>query len=1186
MHEILKTPACSLIFLSVLFAFLPVSAYALNVTLVEPSQNQVFNSTNNVTFTCNATDEGQILNLSLYHNLNGSFSVNQTQNYGELLFDSNTTFLCRFNGNLACQGGGSGVPVANESLSLQEGKFSQGVYINESGILRYATYGNFNRNRGTIEFWVRPGFNPVTYTGNMFQAADVDSPDSNQMLLYVSGGMMYFEIDDVYGVPEIAYRDISDWQAGSWYHVAAVWDIDGDAGNGSAMDLFVNGSNENSYYTGDPTITYTGMYMSMYIGSGKRNPTQINATIDDFRISNMPRNASEINQSYQNGLGNYSAVSKSWTFYGVPDGLYSWGCMAYDNDSVQNWSSNRTFYVDVSSPPVVNGIFLFPNTADDIDPGVTVNFTANVSDPSGVDTVIFQWKEIGDENWTNITMTYNSSLGLYENTSFQTVIMESMYYYRTWSNDTKGSSGYSPTQNVTSEWDYTWIRSPAAVGTVPGLINSLGGNVGILTINNTGDRTLNFTLYDNWQLYYNGSDNPNFYVTNHTAITINITADFADQASENDITIIINASHYSNPSSLSPVSLTTNATINSYTGGPYLSVTIMEYTIMVSQSQTFNLSAKVKNIGNETATETWLNWSLPAGWSNVSGNVTYFAGNLSPASFSLSNVTINVNPSSASPGTFIIYANSSCQQNVTGYDFKIVGVSCSNSDGVCGHGCSYVNDNDCGIPTSPGGGDTETIFIGGGVVIEQLQYSLGIQSPLLSDINRGGKRVVEVMVTNRGNSTNLSGIYLTVSGYPLTQVKASPASISRLEYGQTGEFSLEFSAPNYMKYGVYNLTLTARATGSNSRINKTTLVENIQIISLVIHSMQENETKEKLQAAERAVQEMIDSGFNVQTAMSLLGQARSQLSQWDYDSSLDSSNSILGMRDKSLKVAELIAQAERKIAEAENYGLPTPESVKMKELAKSALQREDYARAEERANNALVAYMMESGNLETVKFFYSYWHFILLGTAFFAAAGYLANRRILRARLTRKMESLSEQEKAVRKLMEKSQEQMYRDKTLYRGDYYKIMAGYESDLARIRKRKSSITNKIIALSGAKSLENFRKRGDGIRKEIQDLQRKYYDVGMMEKSSYNKSMAELKLELEDSIRNIEAIERNRLSEDSRKKGQAGFLLVFAVLSFSLVFACAVSGQSQDEKAASEVITMAEGWMKEMTQMGFA
>jgi len=61
--------------LFLLFFVVPVLASPPNVTLKNPSDNQILNSTNNVTFVCNAADDQRVDYLALYHNNYGNFSL-------------------------------------------------------------------------------------------------------------------------------------------------------------------------------------------------------------------------------------------------------------------------------------------------------------------------------------------------------------------------------------------------------------------------------------------------------------------------------------------------------------------------------------------------------------------------------------------------------------------------------------------------------------------------------------------------------------------------------------------------------------------------------------------------------------------------------------------------------------------------------------------------------------------------------------------------------------------------------------------------------------------------------------------------------------------------------------------------------------------------------------------------------
>ena len=337
---------------------------------------------------------------------------------------------------------------------------------------------------------------------------------------------------------------------------------------------------------------------------------------------------------------NSSSVNNTPTTFNVTEiteTTYEWNITCLDNALNSNSSSTRSFTIDASAP-VINTITISPSSTDDVDPNVQINVTANVTDAGvGVDTVIFQYKQDSAITWTNDTMDYNSTTSLYENASF-TPDLPGTWNYKIWSNDTLGNSGTNTQTNLTVEYDYTWIRSPAEFGVVSGIITTTS-DVGILTINNTGDYTLNFDLSSDWaDTFYNVTEP--FDLVAKAVKVINITATYSATTREDDITITIDATSVN----ADPSSYTTNATLASYAGGPYFDVSIVTYSAAVSQSQSgISLNAKIKNIGNETSTNTWLNWTLPAGWTNTSGNLTQDIGNLTSGSTTWNNLTILIN---------------------------------------------------------------------------------------------------------------------------------------------------------------------------------------------------------------------------------------------------------------------------------------------------------------------------------------------------------------------------------------------------------------------------------------------------------------------------------------------------------------------------------------------------------------
>ncbi len=795
-------------FISVLLSNISIIAAsnAPNVTLVTPGNGVNFTTNNNLTFVINATDDENLKNVTLYHNISGSFEENQTVLFGEFEKDDDTLLLCHFNGDYTCADGELG---ANFSTSFDFGRFQQGVLVNNSDNLTYSTSGNLDRDQGTIEFWVKPmaDLNSLGSDVMFFIVGDPDDNEfRNQFYLFFSSGsdLIVFQITDYEGDSKFVRQDASGWKADEWHHITAIWDLDSNVtSSGDRMDLYLDGSRSGNQYTstGDTIIQdFASPYI--FIGSWLDSTSQADATIDELRISNIPRNASEITQSYQNGISNYTNETVSWTIENIPDGYYIWNALAFDNESQSNWSaSNYSFTVDVN-PPTVNSVAISPNATDDIDPSVTINVTTNVTDSKAVDTVILQWKETGD--WNNATM--DSSGNIY-NASFDIDLTGGVYYYRIWSNDTFGHAGTSNTYNISADWDYSWTKSPSngSFGTVSGSLNSVG-YIGTLIINNTGDDSLSFDLSHNWPLDVSYNVTEPFSLAAKTAIHINVNATFANSDSENDMTITITASHGSETPS--PTSAQVNVTLDSFSGGPYLDLSITSFSASVQQSAIFNITARLKNVGNETGTSTYRNWTLPSGWNNISGDLYTVIGDVNSGTIELGVLTVEVDPASAGPGIWTVSVSSNCTEGAFTNASALIAVSCSSSDGVCGYGCSSNTDSDCPSPPAPSGGGGSPPSVVSLPIYSPSEIEKDEVFPSLAPLEmiRGTSQTFPVSVTNPFENSTLDDVRLVISGYPAERLIIEPSTLSSIGFGETKEFLVTVVVPA-SEGTVYNLDL-------------------------------------------------------------------------------------------------------------------------------------------------------------------------------------------------------------------------------------------------------------------------------------------------------------------------------------------------------------------------------------------
>ena len=232
------------------------------------------------------------------------------------------------------------------------------------------------------------------------------------------------------------------------------------------------------------------------------------------------------------------------------------------------------------------------------------------------------------------------------NASFTTISTERAYYYRVWSNDSNGFSNITESHGFNTTWDYTWTVNGSYFDSY-GFVNSID-NVGVIEINNTGDDTLIITLTDDWlkNVYYNTTEQ--FPIASGEVVDVNVTAEYANQDSTYNVTITVGAEPSAPGKTASPTSSQAVATLNSYSGGPYFDVTITSIPTSVYQDTSdVYLNATVKNIGNETAEDTWFNWSLPSGWTVASGSANASVGNLSARTTNTSNLMVTVTSSAA-----------------------------------------------------------------------------------------------------------------------------------------------------------------------------------------------------------------------------------------------------------------------------------------------------------------------------------------------------------------------------------------------------------------------------------------------------------------------------------------------------------------------------------------------------------
>ena len=446
---------------------------------------------------------------------------------------------------------------------------------------------------------------------------------------------------------------------------------------------------------------------------------------------------------------------------GLTDNLYEWNVTCLDNYANSNSSISRNLRIDTSHP-VFGSLTTSPSTAADLDPGVNITVTANVTDlVVGVDTVILQYRTSSESTYTNLTMAYDS--GTDYNAIFNATDTDT-YFLRLFANDTLNNNNISAEINISIAAENTWDRTPDSLGvTVANLNENL--SLGILTLNNTGDDTRTLTTSSDYsETYFNDTTN-NVDIAYSNTYYLDVNASRSTSGTT-EITLTTTAD-----GSASPSNLTTSAILVVAQDQPVL---VASFTNPLDESRTVTrgdteveFEADLNNTGTGNATNVTFFITVPEEWEITSslgdnGNITNLA--LFENGDSESNqVTVTI-PNNATTGTFDVIVNST-GLNESGSDLEnlnlifgdVITVTVASPPAELG--TSIISASVSSASPSP----TVSAAVGGVVVRAgrgETLYTTGF-----IEILRGEERNTPLTISNVYENSILKNIKLSIEGF-------------------------------------------------------------------------------------------------------------------------------------------------------------------------------------------------------------------------------------------------------------------------------------------------------------------------------------------------------------------------------------------------------------------------------------
>ncbi len=890
-------------------------------------------------------------------------------------------------------------------------------------------------------------------------------------------------------------------------------------------------------------------------------------TINSSGYSNMSVMQIDANESWVNYTLNASALEA---------GIFTCNITVYDTATLTN-STQTSFGVSDNTPPYFASITNLPETNMGLDPGIQINITANITEYTGVDSAILQYRNDSGAEWANTSMnkTWNGTYGYTYLANF-TPGSEGTWQYRIYTNDTLGNSNYSAINNLSIFYEWTWKNSPADFGAVSGVLAS-NISVGNITINSTSDKQLSFKLASNWnnknEVYFNGTPegDTGFIIDLNPetsgAIPIKVTAQSAERSDGLNITIsALN-------SSAIPLANTTVATIVSYSSGPFLLVTITEYNASVTQGDTgIVLKAKVQNKGNGTATNTWLAFELPSGWSVTSGSLNKSIGTLSVDSIAYNQITASISESAAT-GAQIIKAYAGSMQNKSGLGSANTYISAKQT-------VQIITET---VPVSSGGSSSGSAA---GLTSEQKEKIF--QTEKTYELVRGHEHNFTLKVENPFDGT-LKDVSVQVSGFLAQYLSVEPEKISEIPVNESADFIILIEAPKYFTRGEYALNFTITGIVNKTASKNAIHMKESRQVTLIIYEIPKEEAETYFNESISLLKEMNKRGLSSEEINGIASGIEESFENKDYEAVKQTYEAVKEKKETAFSALSMLDDVKQKRDAAIHDGIEVLKTSRIILLAKYALDRGDYETAKKRAEDAQVTYALEvSGKFNPVAFARNNWQSIGIAAVFFFIASYLGFLSLKFNLVNKKISSLKKEKDILLGLIKEIQKDCFEQGKLSMEEYFESLIQYE-------KKISKVVQETIMLESIKAnLFNFLLNETGNllaeREKLLDLiratQQSYLQSESIETRTYQsivKTYAERLAEIEERLADLEVKKTIKIGA-LKPSGLIKYLL-FAIV-FSILFSSLALAVSEEGIKAGEALSSAEKDMAKMAGDGLS
>ncbi len=793
----------------------------------------------------------------------------------------------------------------------------------------------------------------------------------------------------------------------------------------------------------------------------------------------------------------YDKYRYNTSISGLTKGTHQVKVYANNSAGITINSQLKEFYIDNINPRFHN-IDYSPTSSADTDPNTTINVSVNVSDNLELSQVLLQYKQANETSYSNNTMT-NSS-GVY--TGNFTPDNANNWTFRIYAVDTSNNSNWSANYTVNASYEYGWNRQPATFNTTSGFLNT-NTTIGNITINNTADITLTFNVSKTSitipSVYFNNSANSiefNISPGNSQKVEIIVTG----QSIESSQFIEINISP--SQSLANPDSKTINFTFISYVSGPYLNVEILSYDSTVDQGQKrVEHTARITNVGNESATNISAYWSFPSGWTPKT-NATYNTSSLSTGQQVSFTRYIDID-SDASTGSKTINITVNCSEGKGDIDQRNVTVNST------GGGEEVINlvsggGGGGGAITSPKITRLEIFFASQAGLAKEADKPESSHTIYTTEIRRGYNKTITGFLRNTGE-TRLINMSLELAGYPTMHYRIRPDKIKGIDVNKSEGFSLWLSIPEYYGSGKHEASLIVRALADNA------WKEFSRDLAIIVVTEDKEEGLECLEKAETKIEELSSLRMNTARLRENLEEAQRNYNIKNYGDANALCQAILRNAELGIETRKKSDIIKKDYLELQEAGGKTTELKELKELislVEDALEREDYALASQRAEQAELLLSLKKKEVQQALSYKwgvarKHWKELLTGLVMLLVIGIFAYSSSSLKLVNKRLGMIKQKQESLNDSIKEAQKKYFVKKTLPRRLYQKEIEHYHTSLADIEKKKYQLKLKKLRIISGRRTKDLEKTRQEAEEQIKELQKKYYVHKNLDKQTYLK-----------------------------------------------------------------------------------